>query len=228
MSSRLDIEITSFPSDDRFTWRVVGAKQPKGEGPASLLPEGAKVGDQFKADAEFGLDGVELANVSTGKRRRKEPKTIELISSEPTELVTTKLASKGRGGGRRDERGGGKGRGRGRGRDGERGRGRDGGERGDRDGGRGRGRGDRPHRPAPPEVPTRPKAKRLRAGKTHRNAVLAALPDEQRPVADQLVAGGLPAVRSAIKEQNETNKAEGRPEVKPGPLLGLAEQLQEQ
>ncbi|MGB3677971.1 MAG: hypothetical protein WA969_04985, partial [Candidatus Microthrix parvicella] len=84
------------------------------------------------------------------------------------------------------------------------------------------------HRPAPPEVPTRPKAKRLRAGKTHRNEVLASLPDEQRPVADQLIAGGLPAVRAAIKEQNEHNKAEGRPEVKPGPLIGLAEQLQEQ
>lgn len=224
MSSRLAIEITSLP-DDRFTWRVIGAQQPKGEGPSSLLPDGTKVGDQFKADADFGLDGVELSNIKSGRRNRKEAKTLELISSEPSELVTTKLASKGRGGGgRRDERGGGKGRGRGRDGDRGRGRGRDGGERSERGGGR----GDRPHRPAPPEVPTRPKAKRLRAGKTHRNAVLAALPDEQRPVADQLVAGGLPAVRTAIKEQNENNKTEGRPEVKPGPLIGLAEQLQEQ
>ncbi|MEZ5381220.1 MAG: hypothetical protein R2754_05425 [Microthrixaceae bacterium] len=239
MSRRLDIEITSLPDDDRFTWRVTGAKQPKGEGRRGLLPEGTKVGDELKVDADFTLDGIEILGVSASKRQRKEPERLELITSEPTQLVTTKLAPKGRGrGGRRDERGG-RGRdrderGRGRGRDGRGGRGdRPGGDErgGRRDGderGRGRGRGDRPHRPAPPEVPTRPKPKRLKAGKAHRNAALAALPDEQRPVADQLVAGGLPAVRSAIDEQNKTNKAEGRPEVKPGPLIGLAEQLQEQ
>ncbi len=219
MSRRLDIEITSL-SDDRFTWRVSGAKQPKGEAAASLLPEGAKVGDEVKADADFTIDGIDVLSIATPKRGRKEPQRLELIDKAPTELVTTKLAAKGGRGGR-DERGGG----RRRERDG-RGPKREGGR--DAEGPRGRGRGDRPHRPAPPEVPTRPKAKRLRAGKTHRNAVLAALPDEQRPVADQLVAGGLPAVRNAIKEQNETNKVEGRPEVKPGPLIGLAEQLQEQ
>lgn len=229
MSSRLEIEITSLPGDDRFTWRVVGAKQPKGEGPRTLLPEGTKVGDQFKAEADFGLDGIDLTNITPARRQRKEATTLELISNEPSQLVTTKLAEKGRGGGRRDDRDGGRGRGRGREGDRDRGRGRGRDNRGE-GGGRddGRGRGDRPHRPAPPEVPTRPKAKRLRAGKTHRNEVLASLPDEQRPVADQLIAGGLPAVRAAIKEQNEHNKAEGRPEVKPGPLIGLAEQLQEQ
>ena len=221
MSRRLDIEITSL-SDERFTWRVSGAKQPKGEAAASLLPEGTKIGDELKADADFTIDGIDVLAIATPKRERKEPQRLELIAKDPTDLVTTKLAAKGGGGRRdRDERGGG----RRRDRDG-RGARREGGR--DGEGPRGRGRGDRPHRPAPPEVPTRPKAKRLRAGKTHRNAVLAALPDEQRPVADQLVAGGLPAVRTAIKEQNETNKAEGRPEVKPGPLIGLAEQLQEQ
>lgn len=220
MSRRLDIEITSL-SDERFTWRVSGAKQPKGEAAASLLPEGTKIGDELKADADFTIDGIDVLAIATPKRERKEPQRLELIAKDPTDLVTTKLAAKGGGGRRdRDERGGG----RRRDRDG-RGARREGGR--DGEGPRGRGRGDRPHRPAPPEVPTRPKAKRLRR-KTHRNAVLAALPDEQRPVADQLVAGGLPAVRTAIKEQNETNKAEGRPEVKPGPLIGLAEQLQEQ
>ena len=229
MSSRLEIEITSLPGDDRFTWRVVGAKQPKGEGPRTLLPEGTKVGDQFKAEADFGLDGIHLTNITPARRQLKEATTLELVSNDPSQLVTTKLAEKGRGGGRRDDRDGGRGRGRGREGDRDRGRGRGRDNRGE-GGGRddGRGRGDRPHRPAPPEVPTRPKAKRLRAGKTHRNEVLASLPDEQRPVADQLIAGGLPAVRAAIKEQNEHNKAEGRPEVKPGPLIGLAEQLQEQ
>ncbi|MFZ1544671.1 MAG: hypothetical protein WAT32_15385, partial [Candidatus Microthrix parvicella] len=129
MSSRLEIEITSLPGDDRFTWRVVGAKQPKGEGPRTLLPEGTKVGDQFKAEADFGLDGIDLTNITPARRQRKEATTLELISNEPSQLVTTKLAEKGRGGGRRDDRDGGRGRGRGR--------------EGDRDRGRGRGRDNR-------------------------------------------------------------------------------------
>ena len=37
--------------------------------------------------------------------------------------------------------------------------------------------------------------------------------------------GGIPAVRQAIEEQNARARAEGRPEVTPGPLLALAEQL---
>lgn len=77
MSSRLEIEITSLPGDDRFTWRVVGAKQPKGEGPRTLLPEGTKVGDQFKAEADFGLDGIDLTNITPARRQRKEATTLE-------------------------------------------------------------------------------------------------------------------------------------------------------
>ncbi len=44
-------------------------------------------------------------------------------------------------------------------------------------------------------------------------------------MAEQLLKGGIPAVRSAIEEQNTRARAEGRPEVTPGPLLALAEQL---
>ena len=53
----------------------------------------------------------------------------------------------------------------------------------------------------------KPKAKRLRGGRVHRKALLAGLPPEQVPVAEQLFAGGLPAVRQAIATQNETLKA---------------------
>src|SRR5207248_303059 len=69
-------------------------------------------------------------------------------------------------------------------------------------------------RTARPAPPPRPKAKRLRPGRTHRNEVLAALPPEQRPVAEQVLRGGIPAVRQGIEKQNETARAEGRPEVK--------------
>jgi hypothetical protein len=44
-------------------------------------------------------------------------------------------------------------------------------------------------------------------------------------VAEQLLRGGIPAVRQAIEEQNSRARAESRPEVTPGPLLALAEQL---
>jgi hypothetical protein len=44
-------------------------------------------------------------------------------------------------------------------------------------------------------------------------------------VAEQLLRGGIPAVRQAIEEQNTRARAEGRPEVTPGPLLALAEEL---
>jgi hypothetical protein len=44
-------------------------------------------------------------------------------------------------------------------------------------------------------------------------------------VAEQLLRGGIPAVRQAIEEQNTRARAEHRPEVTPGPLLAMAEQL---
>ena len=60
---------------------------------------------------------------------------------------------------------------------------------------------------------------------THRNAALAELRPEQIPVAEQLLRGGIPAVRNAIEEQNARARAEGRAEVSPDPLLTLAEGL---
>ena len=71
----------------------------------------------------------------------------------------------------------------------------------------------------------KPKPKRLRAGRTHRKALLASLPPEQVPVAEQLLAGGLPAVRQAIVTQNTALKAEGKPEVPSKSLIALAEQM---
>jgi hypothetical protein len=44
-------------------------------------------------------------------------------------------------------------------------------------------------------------------------------------VAEQLLRGGIPAVRQAIEEQNARARADGRAEVTPGPLLALAEEL---
>ena len=81
--------------------------------------------------------------------------------------------------------------------------------------------------PVPPRPPvdTRPKPKRLRPNRTHRKAALAELPAEQQPVAEQVLKGGIPAVRAAVAKQNEQARAEGKPEVKADQLVDLAETL---
>ncbi len=120
---------------------------------------------------------------------------------------------------------------------------RPGGPRGDRPGGdrpggdRPRGEGDadrrgprperrgRPNFTPPPELPQRPKAKRLKPGRVHRNTVLADLPEEQRAVAERALQGGIPAVRLAVQEQNARLKSEGKEEIPAAGLLSMAEQL---
>lgn len=255
MPRRIDIELTSSRDDGTWTWRAAGAKEPRGTVTTTIVPAGAKVGDVLRVDAEFFVDGIEITGVVPVKGTRKEPERLELLApagkDEP--LVTTTLAERGRDdrgrrdGGRRDGA-----RREGPGRDGPRRDGprRDGqrrdSERGDR-GPRGtatatpraeRGDGDRPKRgqgadrprrarPEPPPMPAveRPKSKRLRAGKTHRNALLESLPEEQRPIAEQVVLGGLPAVRQAIEKQNAERAAAGEAAISPVPLLEMAEKL---
>src|SRR5690606_18786568 len=86
-------------------------------------------------------------------------------------------------------------------------------------------RHERPQRPPRPKVEEKPKPKRLRAGRAHRTALLESVPAEQRPIVEQLLAGGLPAVRKALDKQNEELRAAGKPEVKADELLRVAEEL---
>ncbi len=213
MSRRLEIELTSERPDGTWTWRAAGARQPKGELRASVLFDGASVGDVVRAEADFALDGIEILSVLPPKAKRAEPQRVEVVGTRSDEpLVTTQLAAKGRGGGKRD-----------RGDRGNRGDRRERGERPDR--GERSGRGDRPRGPRPDPVPERPKPKRLRPGRTHRTAVLDEVPAEHRPIAEQVLRGGIPAVREAIAKQNEQARAENRPEVPDAQLVALAEQL---
>lgn len=91
-------------------------------------------------------------------------------------------------------------------------------------GGAGDRRERRPHSPRPaPEA--KPKARRLKAGRAHRNALLAALPATHQPIADQLLRGGIPGVRQAVDRQNELLKADSKPIIDPDPLMDIAERL---
>ena len=244
MSRRIDIELTSARPDGSWTWRKAGAKEPKGVLDGGLLPAGASPGQVLRAEAEVEIDGMTIVSVTDPKGRTARTGLLELMpTSTSFEPVTQQLArrdrSERRDRGDRGDRGPRRDRpDRGdrsdRGERGDRGPRSDRGPRGDRPvrdgdtddrrGPRGDRRG-RPHFTPPPELPQRPKAKRLKPGRAHRNSVLAELPEEQRAVAERALQGGIPAVRQAVNEQNARLAAEGKEEIPAAGLLSMAEQL---
>ena len=235
MAHRIEIELTSRTDETTWTWRAVGAKQPRGTVDASLVPDGTGAGAVLRAEVEATLDGTTVVALlpPKGKAAPRKIETIEVVgtpTSGPDVNVVLTSKSKGR---RRDERtGGGRDGGRGpsdrrpRADSAERGSRRDGGGRtGSGDGPSSDKRRERPARPGGHEGGHRDGPRRPAQSTTYRNAALATLKPEQLPVAEQLLRGGIPAVRQAIEEQNARARAESRTEVTPGPLLTLAEQL---
>ena len=273
MPRRIEIELTSDRQDGSWTWRAAGAKQPKGVVPSDLLYPGARVGDVVRAEADFGIEGINVLSViAPGRAEAPRAERLEIKGQKEFEGgVTSSLVPKSdrprppRRDGDRPER---TDRPR---RDGDRpgprpdrGPRRDGapsasgpagtggqtgtsgptgtsGSRPRRDGAPAGGSPDRPRRdgfdrprrdsvdrparpPRPPEAEAA-KSKRLTPASTHRDAVLESLSPEERVVAEQVLRGGIPAVRQAIEAQNRELKAGGSAEVSPGPLLKLAEDL---
>jgi hypothetical protein len=206
---RLDVELTSTRPDGSWTWRKAGARQPKGEIDGSLLPDGASVGDELKVEGEQHIDGFEITLVLPPKTAKSDKfERIELKAApDPENFVSAKLAPKGKGRGKK--------------RDGDRGK--DRGGRGDR--GREGAKGKRHTPPPMPDLPEKPKPKRLRPRRAHRDEVLAGLEPQQGPIAEQVLKGGIPAVRQAIEDQNKANKEAGLPEVNGDALIGMAEKL---
>ena len=216
MSKRIDIELTSNRGDGTWTWRAAGAKTPKGTLNGAILDAGAKIGDTLKVEAEFDLDGVEILSLVKTKEKSVRGNILEILGSEKEfQPVTQKLADKSKD--RKPKR------------DGDRKPRRDGDKRPPREGAEGEKSGDRrPRRPsftAPPELPKRPAAKRLKPKRVHRAAVLDTLPVEQRGVAERALIGGIKAVRDAVKEQNDLLKKEGKPLVPAEGLISMAQEL---
>ncbi len=237
MSRRIDVELTSDRGDGTWSWRAAGARQPKGVLDAGLLYEGAQVGDVVRAEADFDIDGITVISLQAPKGARRESERIEIRGAEKEFTpITSSLTGKARERAERgeddrprrsrDDRGprpggpGGPG-GRPGGRPGGPSRGE--GDRGPRPGGERHDRPQRPPRPAPPAP--KPKAKKLRPQRVRREALLASLSPEQQPIAEQLLRGGMPAVRAAVEEQNAKAKAEDGLEVPVDTVLGIAEQL---
>lgn len=211
MSRRIKIELTSKQSDGTWTWRAAGAQQPKGTVSDSVVPSGVNVKDVVEADVESDLDGNRVLSIAVPKAKAARTGFLEILPSDkPFEAVTQQLRKKGprdgdkRRGPRRDKADGDKRR--------------EGGE----------GRSDRPRRQffeTPPELPQRPKPKRIRPQRVNVDAVLAELPEAQRAIAEKVLSGGVPAVRAAIEEQNKKAVAEGREKVPADGLIQIAENL---
>jgi hypothetical protein len=217
MSRRLEIQLTSKRPDGTWTWRAAGAREPKGEVADTLVPSDTSVNDVVVADVEKDLDGTRVLAIAPTKKKAERSGLLEILPSDkPFEAVTQQLRKKGPRDG--DKRKGPR-------RDGERPRG----ER--KDGARREGgdaKSDRPRRQffdAPPELPQRPKAKRIRPLRVNVDAVLAELPEAHRAIAEKVLIGGVPAVRAAIEEQNKKAVAEGREKVPADGLIQIAEQI---
>jgi len=234
---RLEIEITSLQGE-QATWRAAGAKLPKGVVSVSLLPGGVQVGSVYRADVEQFMEGFEVLSVTAPKTASPlDPRheRLEIIPSKPSgpDVVVT-YAPKGRAPRREGERREGPARpGRRPARPGserprperprpER-------PRAERPEGQSAEAGERPARaerrprtprPARPVRPTEPPV-----STQYRNALLATLSPEQLPVAEQLLRGGIPAVRAAVAEQNKNATAQGRPTVDPVTIDRIAEDL---
>lgn len=208
MSRRIEIELTSKQPDGTWTWRAAGAREPRGVVLDSLVPSGLSVSDVVRAEVESDLDGTRVLSITPPKEKAARTGLLELLPSEKKfEPVTQQLRKKG-------SRDGGKGRGPKRERpNGEK---------------RGEGKSDKPRRPffeTPPELPQRPKPKRIRPQRVNIDAVLAELPEAQRAIAEKVLNGGVPAVRAAIDEQNKKAVAEGKDKIPAEGLLQMAEQL---
>ena len=220
MARRLDIEITSTRDDGSFTWRQAGAKAPKGVGATNLLPGGAKVGDVLRAEVEMDMDGATVVSVAVVKQRERNVTLLEITGSgiafQPVTEVSTNGSRRGDKRGPKGARGGRGERGARPGRSGERegsGRGAAG------EAGRGAPAGRRQFTPPPPELAKRPRATRLRPKSQHRQAVLDTLKPEERVLAEVTLAGGIGALRAAVKDQNAKLTKEGKPTINAGPLV---------
>ncbi len=126
------------------------------------------------------MDGIEIIEAFEPKQKRAMPETLEILGSGRDQpLVTTQLVAKRKG------------------RDRDRGDRRDRQDRRGRDDRKGRDRQDSRRED------DRPKAKRLRPGRTHRQALIDSLADDQKPVAERMVREGTASVEQALRDQRK-------------------------
>ena len=215
--AKSDVEMTSKLEDGDWTWRAVGAREPKGTVEASLLPDDLSVGKQFSVETEHFLDGIVVTKVFDKKQDSEKGETLEILGSgKEADLVTTQLGKSKKGKkpskrspsskSRTDERN--------------------------------KNKKDfvkKDKKPSAAQRKTRnetkktdhkfPKSKRLKAKRRHRNEAIKNLPDDMKRVGEILLHKGIPGLRDSINAQNESAKKAGEPEIPEQLLLKLAEQV---
>lgn len=248
---RIDIELTSQRPDGSWTWRAANAKQPRGIVESDLLYSGAAVGHVVRAEAHSSIDGVTVVSVTPPPAREADPNRVERIERQQRDVDYAQLAERV-GKPRRDSRPGDRGERRPSDRNDRPGRDRPGRDRTPRDGARdtsGAPRsGDRPQGQRvgdnrnsagrggrrPERTPTndwrdkgdrKGKAPRHTVRRVHRDAVLASVPEEHRPIAQLLLVGGLPSVRARLDEQTAADSSTTETPTNREAILALAEEL---
>ena len=181
MSSRIEIEITSEIDDQQYTWRALGAREPKGTIKKSLLPAKTKIGDDYRVEADFLIDGIEILRVLPKRDERKGQEKIEILGSRNENYgVTTQLVKK-----KRNKKGG---------------RSRKNQEQNTQK------KSSETQRPRKDTTKKRQQSrspqrgKRLKAKRSHRNAVIDSLPDLHKPLAREVLSRGIPNLRKTLKD----------------------------
>ncbi len=243
MSSRIEVELTSQKADGIWTWRAAGAKEPRGTLEGSLLYEGAKVGDVVRAEVVFEIDGITVESIMAPKPKKVDSNLLELASREPVSFLTRTVSGRDRGnrnGDRRPPKGkarnprsleevGSDGATRRKPRDDQRHQRTTSGSTDPSQNKAERKPGQEPQerksqrRQIPKAAPVR--FKKLTPKNTHRAKALESIAPEHLPIAEQLLKGGIPAVRQALAVQNEKAIAEGKPTVPESALLAIAEPM---
>ncbi len=243
MSSRIEVELTSQKPDGFWTWRAAGAKEPRGTLDGSILYEGAKIGDVVRAEVVIEIDGITVESVYAPKTKQSQSNLIELSSKEPVSYLTRTVSNRDRNRPSSERKSPVKPRSR-------RPESTDGETRPDRPSRHAESRTDskrpesrrtgfaegpekkpaqrRPERHSQPtQTPKAPPArfKKLIPRNTHRANTLEGLAPEHLPIAEQLLKGGLPAVRQALATQNEKAIAEGKPTIPETLVLTIAEPM---
>ena len=216
--TKIDVEITSQRDDGDWTWRAVGAREPKGTIDASLLPTNSVVGSQFLVETEYFLDGIVITKVFDKKQESGKSETLEILGSgKKTDLVTTQLAKgkKRKGTSKRSPSSSTS-------RINEREKKKSSPEKEQPSN-----KAIRKPRKQTKRVPDAqfPKSKRLKAKRHHRNETIKNLPDDMKRIAEILLQKGLPGLRESISLQNEIAKKAGEPEIPEEILLKVAEQI---
>ena len=186
MSSRIEIEITSKADPQLFNWRALGAREPKGTIDSGILPGDTTVGDSFRVEADFLIDGIEIIRILPKRDGQKIPETLEIIGSGADNSgVTTSLVKKKRGK--------------------QKNKGRN--SRGKKPQGKFKNETKKTSQkpPAKSGKDTRrkgnaPRGKRLKPKRIHRNGVIADLPELHKDLAKEILSGGIPNLRKTLKQ----------------------------